>query len=518
MINYERTLVFSDFHGDLDIMAKSFAAKDLMTYDGNVEELINTIKKHVKSRYSLSLEKLMIKQKKPVRLFFLGDCLDRYTYGCYIVQFFIKIRWERFNIYPIFLLGNHDLLNFLFMVNPFKIYKIHHGSGHSYSEVVEYIERMGIDKSIENFIDLHGDELINLQKKFYREGKIDFLQEHHSTTMKYNRNYSSLANVGVVNSQRERECLRRIQDALGLEISVEDEENQYKRSWRERRRDIAYEIRILLHQVHDGIKNAGKNWWDIRPPDIHEKTRYMSYGDLEDLNIIKRNKSKHQVEILPVDWRVISMVWRKHYGIYFRKLKHLFLENSTIYVHGGISLLSMMDPMILGNLYSPLDSMFRKPDRFMDLGIQVERSNRLVSQILKNALNDYSFEDMSGAEVIDLMGFWRGCCPGFPQFGGPLWADFEYLELCLKSEDTEVKLLEFYKKFCETYGIKRIICGHTPFFSFGDHPGPRMKKIKTLEEKIGLQYICIDNGCSRAYRRDKPVVNGIEIDTAGGVN
>jgi hypothetical protein len=34
------------------------------------------------------------------------------------------------------------LLNFLFVVNPFKIYKIHHGSGHSYSEVVEYIERM----------------------------------------------------------------------------------------------------------------------------------------------------------------------------------------------------------------------------------------------------------------------------------------------------------------------------------------------------------------------------------------
>jgi len=87
--------------------------------------------------------------------------------------------------------------------------------------------------------------------------------------------------------------------------------------------------------------------------------------------------------------------------------------------------------------------------------------------------------------------------------------------LCLKSEDTEVKLLEFYKKFCETYGIKRIICGHTPLFSFEDHPGPRMRKIKTLEEKTGLQYICIDNGCSRGYRRDKPVLNGIEIDKAG---
>jgi hypothetical protein len=382
---------------------------------------------------------------------------------------------------------------------------------------VEYIKRMGVDKSIESFIDLHGNELINLQKKFYREGKIEFPQEHHSITLKYHRDYSSLANIGVVNSQRERKCLSRIRDALGLDISVDDEEDEYARSWRERRDHIAHETRILLRQVNHGVKNADKNWWDIRPRDVHEKKWFMSYGDLEDTNITRRKTSKHQVEILPVDWRIISMVWRKHYGVYFRRLKYLFLENSTIYIHGGLSLLSMMDPLIVGNLYSPLELQFRKPDRFMDLGIQVERSNRLVSQVLKNALNDYSFEDMSGAEVLDLMGYWRGCRQGFPQFGGPLWADFQYLELCLKSEDTKVKLLEFYKKFCETYGIKRIICGHTPFLYFSDYPGPRMKKIKTMEEEIGLEYICIDNGCSRAYRRDKPVLNGIEIDAAGNI-
>ncbi|MFC2146702.1 hypothetical protein ACFLRT_05005 [Acidobacteriota bacterium] len=32
-----------------------------------------------------------------------------------------------------------------------------------------------------------------------------------------------------------------------------------------------------------------------------------------------------------------------------------------------------------------------------------------------------------------------------------------------------------------------------------------------------VEYICIDNGCSRAYRRDKPVLNGIEIDAAGNI-
>ncbi|MCP5107536.1 MAG: hypothetical protein GY950_29380, partial [bacterium] len=510
----DKTFVFTDFHGDLDIMARSFADKGLMAYDGNLETLIKAINVHIPDKHAHVLERSILRQAKPVRLFFLGDCLDRYTYGFHIIQFFSKIRWERFNIFPVFLLGNHDLLNFFFLSNPYKFYRVYHGNGPSYSRVSEYIRSMGMDLSLKGFVQLHGQEILELQKQFYREGRLEFSFPGSATTvtLTYQRDYSFMDKLGLTDADKEWECIGRFRDILvkaGIEVEEDhdkekDDEKAYN-SWHPKGSFVDCMLTGLLPL------DGGTDWWSIRPgrDDMEGADGRVYYGPLEDANIMRRKTGDNQVEILPVDWRVIAMVWRKHYGDYFRRARYIVLEGSTIYVHGGVSVLSMMDPLVFGNLYFPLAGEFREPTKFMDLGSQVERSNRLVSQVLKNGLNDCSFEDMSGAEVVDLMGYWRGSHAGFPQFGGPLWSDFEYLEYCMGTRDTRDGLLNYYRKFSEAYGIKRIVCGHTPFYSFGDEPGPRLKRSRVLQDEIGLEYICVDNGCSRAYRRDKPVVNGI---------
>lgn len=515
MTEFDKTYVFSDFHGDLDIMAKSFAVKGLMKYDGDQDRLILSIKKHTGDSQAVVLEKLIIKQKKPVRLFFLGDCLDRCNYGYHIIQFFMKIRWEHFNIHPVFLLGNHDLLNFLFFINPYKFYQFYHGCGPSYSKVLEYIRSMGLEKSLKGFVDLHCDEIIELQKRFYREGRIEVSSGHPSTSiiLRYGRDYSFFEKLGLTDVEREWECVGRFRDILGVEKEDEgeDDEREYRR-WHPEGSYVDTMFKAF-------IPPDGENrWWGLIPARVRDEDGgRMYYGELEDRNIIRRSVNEREEEILPVDWRVMSVVWRRHYGDYFRKVKYLYHDGSTIYVHGGLSVLSMIDPLVFGGMYFPIERRFRKPDRWMHLGIQAERSNRIVSQVLKNALNDYSFEDMCGAEVVDLMGWWRGSHAGFPQFGGPLWCDFEYLEYCLKDKDNREGLLEFYRQFSETYGIKRVICGHTPFYSFTGEAGPLLKRCDDLEKEAGLEYICVDNGCSRAYRYKSPVPNGIEIDRTGKI-
>lgn len=515
MINFDKTFVFTDFHGDLDIMAKSFAVKGLMTYDGNEEKLIQAIKAQVGGNHGGLLEKLIIRQKKPVRLFFLGDCLDRCNYGYHIIQFFTKIRWEQFNIHPVFLLGNHDLLNLLFFINPFKLYRFYRGNGPSYSTVLEYIRSMGLDKSLKGFIDLHCDEIMDLQKQFYREGRIEVWQGHPSTStvLRYGRDYSFFDKLGSVDSKKEWESVSKLRDALGIERDEDeiDDESEY-RKW-------APEGSYVDTMLKAYVPPDGENyWWSLIPGRVRdEDDEDMSYGEIADFNVLRREVGDGRVEILPVDWRVISVVWRNHYGDYFRRVKYLYIDGSTIFAHGGISVLSMMDPLVFGNMYLPVEGKFRKPDRMMNLEIQAKRSNRLVSQVLRSALNDYSFEDMCGAEVIDLMGWWRGSHAGFPQFGGPLWSDFEYLENCMRDEDLREGVLDFYRKFTETYGIKRIICGHTPFYTFGEEAGPLSRRCEDLETELGLEYICVDNGCSRAYRYKRPVPNGIVISSEGKI-
>ncbi len=509
----DKTFVFSDFHGDVDIMAKSFAVKGLIAYDEDADTLIQSIEAHVDGNHGISLEDMVIRQKKPVRLFFLGDCLDRCRYGYHIIQFFTKIRWEQFNIFPVFLLGNHDLLNVLFFINPFKLYRFYRGNGPSYSKVLEYIRSMGLEQSLRGFIDLHGEEIMALQRQFYREGRLEVSQGHPSTStvLRYGRDYSFFDKLGSIDSKKEWESVSMLRDALGIEKDEDeiDDASEY-RKWDP---EGSYVDTMLKAYIPPDGENY---WWNLVPGGVRdEEDENMSYGKIRDINILRRKVNDDEIEILPIDWRVISVVWRKHYGDYFRRVKYLYLEGPTIFVHGGISVLSMMDPLVFGNMYFPIEGKFRKPDRWMNLEIQAKRSNRLVSQVLRNALNDYSFEDMCGAEVLDLMGWWRGSHAGFPQFGGPLWSDFEYLESCMEDEELREGLLDFYRKFSETYGIKRIICGHTPFYTFGEEAGPLSKRCEDLEKELGLEYICVDNGCSRAYRYKRPVPNGIVLKESG---
>ncbi len=516
MIKIDKTVVFSDFHGDVDIMAKSFAAKGLMNYDGNAANLIDSINAHANKKRVPLLEEWMIKQKKPVRLLFLGDCLDRYNYGYHILQFLSKIRWKRFNIHPVFLLGNHDLLNVMVLVNPYKIHRIYQGNGPSYSKTAEYLRSMGVDKSLESFVTLHGDELIKLQKKFFKDGRIEFPQGHYTITLTYDRDYSFFNKIRFAHPKKEWEYLNDLMDAMGLEDMKRKTEYSYSRYDDSLGDDTLY----LLWEFHNKEGKKHRNWWQITPTDIDRKEADGSLylGAMRHANVIRRKINPRRVEILPIDWRVMSLVWRKHYGDYFRKTKLVVHEDHTLYAHGGISPLSLMDSQVFGAFYFPFEGGFFEVDRWMTFDMLVGRINRVATQVLTNALNDCGFDDMCGAEVIDQMGYWRGCHKGFPQFGGPLWCDFEFMKIKLDRwhEEDRQQMLGLYKKFCDAYDIKRIICGHTPFHSYRE-VGPLLKMLKPFKEEIGLEYICIDNGCSRAYRSENPVVNGIEIDNRGKI-
>jgi len=174
--------------------------------------------------------------------------------------------------------------------------------------------------------------------------------------------------------------------------------------------------------------------------------------------------------------------------------------------------LAMMDPLAFGNRYDPRNDTFRPLHGDLGLKDVVERSNRLMAQIVENALNDYSFRRMNGAEVLDQIGFWRGVARGFPTFGGPIWSDFNYLQQCLE-KDERIRLL--YKRFKEATGIERVICAHTPF-KFPNQPEIRFMMSGELQA-IGLEYLCIDNACSIAYCDDECRLNGIEIDRDGKI-
>jgi hypothetical protein len=510
MTRFNKTLCFSDFHGDLDTMANSFAAKGLMDYQGDVDDLKYRIKTNVQDDIAPSLEKLVIMQDKPVRLFFLGDCLDRGSEGYYIIQIFSKVRWEKFNIFPIFILGNHDLLNFLFLVNPYKIHKLYQDNGPSFSQVSDYICSMDIDKSIQGFIDLHFEEIMSLQKNFYLDGRIEFEEKNYSIAFHYKRDYSFFNKISHIDSDDMMEFVSKFNKAIGVK---EEENNNNNKNFYVGWEPSGRYITNMLNEHHSD--KTDESWWDIVPRDLdsEEPVRFRS---LEYINILKRIERGKLIEVLPVDWRVISIVWRKHYGEYFKNVKYLFFEDSTIYVHGGISPTAMIDPLVFGPLSVPFEIKFQEPTKFMNIEIQTNRINRVVTQVLENALKDYSFENMCGAEVVDQIGRWRGSHKGFLQFGGPLWCDFEYIHSCLEW-DKNTLMLGLYKQFAETHGIKRIVCGHTPFRSFGNEPEQPFKMSKILEKEINLEYICIDNCCSRSYRKDNPVLNGIEIDHMGNI-
>ncbi len=508
-VKFDKTLVFSDFHGDLEALVKSFAHKGLLKKRATSEKLEKAIRHDLLHQGAGMAGGLVRKQKKPVRMIFLGDCLDRCEQGYHIIRFFSQVDWREKNIHPVFLMGNHDLLNFMLMVNPFQLHHLYQGNGPDYTDTLEYIRSMRIEETLKGFVELHGEELIALQREFCRRGRLTFSFPGYEVTLTYGRDYSFLDTLPVVKARFEWECLEPPRRALGIETNPNKDYASYSQWW-PREHFVDYELWRLIPP--DGTSR----WWNLVPPDLpDEGGRPRHYGDLCHANMIHRGIGKKDVEVFPIDWRVMSAVWRKYYGDYFKNARMVFLENGTLYAHGGLSPSAMIDPMIFGNLYRVLENTFKEPERGMTLGVQVNRANRIAAQVIGNSLRDYSFEEMCGAEVLDLMGWWRGCRPGFPAFGGPLWADFEFLQRCVDHESRKEPMLRFYKNFCQTYGVKRVVCGHTPVGAYRGEGDLLFKKIPQLEEHAGLEYICIDNGCSRAYRRDFPAINGIEIDAGG---
>ncbi len=508
-LHFEKTVIFSDFHGDLDIMARSFADKGLMRYqeERDLDALIRAIKNRLKGNDLSELESFITEQKSPVRLYFLGDCLDRYHYGYHIITFLHEVCWEKFNIFPVFLMGNHDLLNVIFMSNPFRAYELNWGTGHDVSEIIEYIENMGVAESLKSFFDLHGDELFDLQLKFYREGSLEIPCGHYSVMLRYEQDYSFFNNLRTTEATDHPWAYENhLVDALGL-----PPENKVQRRDNDPRTSNRY-ASVLVRKYFR--KQDEPNWWNIMP-DKGELSDHKIYSNkLAQCNIHRRTRPDGKLETLPIDWRLISAVWRRHYKDYFAGLKYIFHENYHLYVHGGLSPMSMMDPMVLGVLYDHGNDTFR--DHILergktDIDTLIDRSNRIMSHVLENAMNDYEFKNISGVEIIDQMGFWRGVSDGFPVFGGPVWCDFEYMTMCARENE---RFMNLYRQFCKTTGIKRIICGHTHFNSQKDKD-VRYRFIERFSE-ISLEYICIDNSCSSAYRQE-PVLNGIEIDQLGNI-
>lgn len=501
-MEFERIVVFGDLHGDLDTMLASLSEKRLVRYEHELDEITEQIKVSLNEPFAPSLEAMVIPQTQPVRVIFLGDLLDRYHFGYHIIQFLDKIRWENFGIYPIFLLGNHDLLNFHFFINPFELADIYHGCGHSKSDTVSYVNGMGISESLDSFKILHRDEIINMQMRFYETGTLQFQEAGYSLQYQYPSDLSALAKYRY--SHDYMAYFYKMATELGLESEKPEDKHL---DWHAA---LPHYLFNLLGKITS--QSGQRNWWDISNP--HDRENY--HWRMSKFNLFMTvSENEDNIDIAPIDWRVISLIWRYHYGNFFRRARLLHHEGTTLFVHAGISPLAMMDPLVFGNLYDPRHDTFKplraKYDRDLSLEKVINRSNRLVAQVIENALNDYSFKRMNGTEVVDQMGYWRGVSDGYPIFGGPIWSDFNFLQQNVKQHD---KIQKLYKAFQEATGIKRLICGHT-HFQLREKPNIRYL-MSSEHQNLGLEYLCVDNACSRGYRNE-PVLNGIVIDRKGNI-
>jgi hypothetical protein len=502
-MTFNKIISFGDMHGDLDILLASLAEKGLIRYEQTQDDLIAQIKAGLHEPFIPSLEAIVIRQAQPVRVVFLGDFLDRYDFGYAIIQFLQKIRWEDFEIYPIFILSNHDLLNCHFLINPFEMPEIYQGSGHDKEDTVSYIEQMGVNKSLNNFKALHRDEIVKWQQAFYHTGQLEYQETGYTVRYEYPCDLSPLAQPFIYNKSSFHNDYKHLLNKLGLgDEKALDEGERFQLA------------ELFFNLVGQLTANELRNWWDLSH---NQEAWKVDRGLVSHFNCFLTKIDEQTYEFFLVDWRVISLIWRHHYGPFFRRTQLLHNEGNTVFVHGGISPLAMMDPLVFGNIYDPRSQRFKKLEkthrRALTLDKLISRCNRLVAQIMENALNDYSFRRMNGLEVIDQIGYWRGVAEGLPSFGGPVWSDFDYLQHSLKGEEN---LLALYQGFKEATGIERIICGHTQF-QLLNNSDVRYLMIKELEEYCGLEYLCIDNACSRGYRYDKPVLNGIEIDEEGKI-
>ena len=501
-----RTVVLTDLHGDLDVLLKSLAAKGVLEYQGELDAILGLIEKSADSSFIPELEASVYHQHEPMLLVFLGDMLDRWPEGYHLIRFLGAIRWQRFAIEPVFILGNHDLQNFQFFVNPFKAHLAHQESGHDIADIVHFISEIGMASSLESFMDVHGEEIRALQEDFYRSGGLQWDLGYATISLRYQADLSPLLHYRGETKQDLHTYYRALAAQFGFEetlpVAGTDPSSAFFRG---------------LQTYAD--PQSVINYWDINPTDGNGTTIAEYDSKIGRFNIFRRkpDPDDHLAfyedfrEVMPVDWRVISLVWRRHYGDYFRHVKQIHREGDTIFVHGGLSPRVLIDSQSLGLLYQTgQDDFISCTEPYgQSLTRVVDRANRLAGQVIENALNDYSFRCMSGTEMTDLIGSWRGGRSGFTQFGGVYWSDFNHLDMSLESD---ARLRTLYQNFISATGVRRIICGHTRFEDSGQPP----RQYKQIEElhKLGLEYICLDNSCSRGYRLE-PILNGIEIDTNG---
>ena len=509
---YTRTVVIGDIHGDLDTLLASLAAKRVLDYDGDVEAVAGHVRTSLRATYSRNLEALVIPQEPRLQLVFLGDLVDRWHQGCYVIRFLIQVRWERFGIDAVFLLGNHDMLNLHFFLNPFRVYQIHEDSDFSMGQRLDYVSSMGIGETLKGFLELHRGEIEKLQRKFYKQGFLDWDLGYARLRLEYNQDLSAL---------------------LGYRAGSRDDLGEYFRSRirmfgreaDERRNSVD----TFLEHLGDHENPGGQNWWQINPPspsdgrDHHHGFKWGIFNfnrfcdevyDDDESRSYFHHREPRILNYLPIDWRVISLVWRRYYGDYFaRTAKMIHRDGTTLFSHAGLSPQALLDSQALGVMHRLTEDTFWElddEDTFYTFDHVLARANRLARQVIVNALNDYSFSCMCGAEIMEVMGVWRGGKNGFTQFGGLFWDDCDYLNHRLSNE----RLKELYRKFLAAAPIRRVICGHTRFESHKDKE-TRYRQLALMSE-LGLDYLSVDNSCSRGYDR-LSVWNGIEIDGDGRI-
>lgn len=507
---FSRIVAFSDLHGDVECLAHSLVEKKIF-YEA--DDIVDRIQSLVEEQADANiLEELVIPQEFPTLLLFLGDCLDRYRYGYHILQLIQQIQWKKFQIHLEVLMGNHDLLNLMFFLNPYQLHHLHQGSGFSPSDVLYYISRMGLDQSLRGFIELHGHEIIQEQRKFYQQGFWEFSLPEYTARFQYSEDLSGLNEISSIKKENRWDYHRKLAQKLGLEMpkehgSIRGGYNPWENS--------LFSNQIYYYLEKYAQKTGITNWWGL--PKQHSE-------NISKANLLEYSSSHEDLEILPIDWRILSLIWRKHYGEFFSQAKLFYLNQSTLFVHGGISPMAMTDSISFGSLYRHQKGEFKSLESTRgDLGLLVERKNRLFQQIIQDSLFNFTFRNMAGIEILDQIGYWRGSAEGFPFYAGPLWADFNFLSSELRRErevHRDGPLKKLYQNFAKETGIRRIICGHTRFL-VEERSSPRYL-ISDEFQKIGLEYICIDNSCSQGYRDDAyedlaDVLNGIEIDANGKI-
>ncbi len=521
----KRRIVFGDIHGDLDTLARSLADRKLIRYQGDLDALVGPIRAHLAEDVSPELESLVIPQPVPVQLVLIGDLLDRFPYGYHVLQFLSKVRWDRFNIHLVTLLGNHDLMNFMFFGNPFEVHQLMSEAGRPKEEIMQYIGSMGLADSLHSFYDLHHEELLERQKAFYEHGEVTFRDGPLAHTLHYPLDLSNLLESPALRLAPTR---RRWQPEVDPVFRAEDLA-AYASSmvaWcgrdhlPEESQALPTTLNALVQFVFDLLGSlmaeAGeRNWWRVF---IRDADRWFGYSpEINGFNAFVTEAPDGTYQLLPIDWRVVAIVWRRHYGNFFRRTRILYLDGDTLYTHGGISPLALLDPLVFGALYSPSADGFRDLSSMSQVTLAsfVARTNRLTAQVIENALNDYTFARMTGAELLDQMGSWRGSSEGLPEFGGPLWSDFEFLKAHIE-DPKHTRIREMYRGFVAATGLKRVVCGHTVFVAWNE-PELRFQTIDAMRP-LGLEYVCVDNGCSRAYRWHEPVPTGVEFDADGNIS